>query len=158
MPLVSMKQMLQHALDEHYAVGHFNLNNLEFTQAILQAAEEERSPVILAVSPGYLSHLGGFARMKDIQKATGIPLVLHGGTGIPVPDIQTAISLGTAKINVNTENQMACTEAIRRALEDDPKLYDPRIYLGRAREAVRETVKRNMRAFGSSGKAECHKW
>jgi fructose/tagatose bisphosphate aldolase len=78
MPLVSMKQMLQHAL-----VGHFNLNNLEFTQAILQAAEEERSPVILAVSPGYLSHLGGFARMKDIQKATGIPLVLHGGTGFP---------------------------------------------------------------------------
>jgi hypothetical protein len=49
---------------------------------------------------------------------------------------------------------MACTEAIRRALEDDPKLYDPRIYLGRAREAVRETVKRNMRAFGSSGKAD----
>jgi fructose-bisphosphate aldolase, class II len=292
MPIVSMKHMLQHALEENYAVGHFNLNNLEFTQAILQAAEEEQSPVILAVSPGYLSHLGGFtlvvsmvkalleeyritvpvalhldhgssfeqclqaihagftsvmidashhplevnialtrkvveaahalgvsveaelgriggqeddvivdeanamyaipeecarlvretgvdclapalgsvhgpykgeprlgfARMEEIQKATGIPLVLHGGTGIPVHDIKRAISLGTAKINVNTENQLACTEAIRRALEDDPKLYDPRTYLGLAREAVRETVKRNMRAFGSSGKAECHKW
>jgi fructose-bisphosphate aldolase class II len=50
-----------------------------------------------------------FVCMEEIRKQTGLPLVLHGGTGIPEKDIQTALSLGTAKINVNTENQMACT-------------------------------------------------
>jgi fructose-bisphosphate aldolase class II len=288
MALVSLKEMLNKALEEKYAVGHFNLNNLEFTQAILQAAQEEQSPVILAVSPGYIAHLGGlklasamvralveeyritvpvalhldhgasfeqclqaiqagftsvmidashypleenirrtkqvvdaahalgvsveaelgriggqeddlivdeadamyaipeecarlvretgvdclapalgsvhgpykgepnlnFTRMEEVQKLTGIPLVLHGGTGIPIHDIQRAISLGTAKINVNTENQIACTQAIRLALEENKTMYDPRKYLGLAREAVKDTVKKKMREFGSSGKAE----
>ncbi|HZG60979.1 MAG TPA: class II fructose-1,6-bisphosphate aldolase [Anoxybacillus sp.] len=288
MPLVSMTKMLNHALEEKYAVGHFNLNNLEFTQAILQAAEEESSPVILAVSPGYIPHLGGFklvvsmvkalleeykitvpvalhldhgssyeqclqaiyagftsvmidasheplevniaqtkkvveaahalgvsveaelgriggqeddlivdeadamyaipeecerlvretgvdclapalgsvhgpykgeprlgfSRMEEIRKLTGVPLVLHGGTGIPSHDIKRAISLGTAKINVNTENQMAFTRAIRLSLEENSKQYDPRKYLGVAREAIKDTVKRKMREFGSSGKSE----
>jgi fructose-bisphosphate aldolase class II len=79
---------------------------------------------------------------------------LHGGTGIPTHDIKRAISLGTAKINVNTENQMACTEAIRLALEENPMQYDPRKYLGIAREAIKDTVKRKMREFGSSGESE----
>ncbi|SEN19787.1 class II fructose-1,6-bisphosphate aldolase [Lihuaxuella thermophila] len=287
MPLVSLKEMLNKALQEKYAVGHFNINNLEFTQAILQAAQEEHAPVILAVSPGYIGYLGGlklaasmvkalveeyqitvpvalhldhglsleqclqaiyagftsvmidashdpleiniaktkkvveaahalgvsveaelgriggqeddlivdetdafyaipeecgrlvretgvdclapalgsvhgpykgepklhFSRMEEIHKLTGVPLVLHGGTGIPTHDIQRAISLGTAKINVNTENQLACTTTIRRVLEEDGKLYDPRKYLGAAREAVKDTVKRKMREFGCSGKA-----
>ncbi|WP_025027211.1 class II fructose-1,6-bisphosphate aldolase [Caldalkalibacillus mannanilyticus] len=288
MNVVSMKEMLQKAMEGHYAVGHFNLNNLEFTQAILEAAEEERSPVILAVSPGYIKHLGGFglaaamvkallleyrisvpvalhldhgasfgqciqaisagftsvmidashdlleqniaqtkrvvevahalgvsveaelgriggqeddlvvdeadalyaipeecerlvqetgvdclapalgsvhgpyrgeprlgfAQMEQIHRITGIPLVLHGGTGIPLTDIQKAISLGTAKINVNTENQLACTKAIREVLSTDDQLYDPRKYLGAARVAIKETVKQKMREFGSSGKGE----
>lgn len=287
MPLVSLKEMLDQALTEKYAVGHFNLNNLEFTQAILQAAQEEQSPVICAVSPGYIAHLGGlkvasamvralvyeyritvpvalhldhgasfeqclqaiqagftsvmidashypldenirktkkvvdaahalgvsveaelgriggqeddlivdeadamyaipkecaklvretgvdclapalgsvhgpykgepnlnFTRMEEIQKLTGIPLVLHGGTGIPTHDIQRAISLGTAKINVNTENQMACTAAIRQELDLNKELYDPRKYLGAAREAIKDNVKGKMREFGSSGRA-----
>lgn len=288
MNLVSMKEMLQKAMEGHYAVGHFNLNNLEFTQAILEAAEEERSPVILAVSPGYIKHLGGFglaaamvkallleyrisvpvalhldhgasfeqciqaisagftsvmidashdpleqniaqtkrvvevahalgvsveaelgriggqeddlivdeadalyaipeecerlvqetgvdclapalgsvhgpyrgeprlgfAQMEQIHRITRIPLVLHGGTGIPLTDIQKAISLGTAKINVNTENQLACTKAIREVLSTDDQLYDPRKYLGAARVAIKQTVKQKMREFGSSGKGE----
>jgi fructose-bisphosphate aldolase class II len=279
--------MLNKALEEKYAVGHFNLNNLEFTQAILKAAEEEQSPVILAVSPGYIAHLGGlklasamvralvdeysitvpialhldhgssfeqclqaiqagftsvmidashypleenilrtkkvvdvahalgvsveaelgriggqeddlivdeadamyaipeecarlvretgvdclapalgsvhgpykgepnlsFTRMEEVQKLTGIPLVLHGGTGIPIHDIKRAISLGTAKINVNTENQMACTAAVRRELELNKEVYDPRKYLGPAREAIKDNVKEKMRQFGSSGRA-----
>lgn len=287
MPLVSMKQMLYQAWQEKYAVGHFNLNNLEFAQAILKAAEEEKSPVILAVSPGYISHLGGlklaaamvkalieeyrisvpvalhldhgssfelclqaiyagftsvmidtshyplevniaktkqvveaahalgvsveaelgriggqeddllvdeadamyaipeecerlvretgvdclapalgsvhgpykgeprlgFSRMEEIQRLTGIPLVLHGGTGIPIHHIKRAISLGTAKINVNTENQLAFTRAIRKSLEENKNQYDPRKYLGLAREAIMDTVKQKMREFGSSGKA-----
>ncbi len=287
MPLVSIKDMLIRALEGKYAVGHFNLNNLEFTQAILQAAQEEQSPVICAVSPGYIVHLGGlkvasamvralveeyritvpvalhldhgasfeqclqaiqagftsvmidashyeleenirktkkvveaahalgvsveaelgriggqeddlivdeadalhaipeecerlaretgidclapalgsvhgpykgepnlnFARMEQVQKLTGIPLVLHGGTGIPLEDIQRAISLGTAKINVNTENQMACSDAVRRELELKKDIYDPRKYLGVAREAIKDSVKGKMRQFGSSGRA-----
>ncbi len=287
MPLVSMTEMLNKAVDGKYAVGQFNLNNLEFTQAILQAAEEEQSPVILGVSEGAARYMGGFKlvvnmvtalmeeynvtvpvaihldhgssfencvkaikagftsvmidgshlpleenialtkkvvdvahavgvsveaelgriggqeddlsvddaeamyavpeecerlvketqvdclapalgsvhgpykgepklgfdRMEVIQKLTQVPLVLHGGTGIPLKDIQKAISLGTAKINVNTENQMASAKTVRQVLAENPSLYDPRKYLGPARESIKETVKNKMREFGSSHKA-----
>ncbi|WP_078593487.1 class II fructose-bisphosphate aldolase [Evansella clarkii] len=287
MPLVSMKEMLETAKAEGYAVGQFNLNNLEFTQAILQAAEEEQSPVILGVSEGAARYMGGFHtvvtivealmaeyettvpvaihldhgssfekcveamyagftsvmidgshfpleenialtqkvvdvahtlgvsveaelgriggqeddlivddaeaayaipsecdqlvretnvdcfapalgsvhgpykgepnlgfdRMEEVGKLTGIPLVLHGGTGIPTKDIQKAISLGTAKINVNTENQISSAKAVREALDANPDMYDPRKYLGPARDAIKETVKGKMREFGSSNKA-----
>lgn len=286
MPLVSMKEMLIKARDEGYAVGQFNVNNLEFAQAILQAAEEEKSPVILGVSEGagrymsgfktvvkmieglmedlnitvpvaiHLDHgssfekckeavdagftsvmidasskpfeenvritsqvveyahargvsveaelgivggqeddvvgegiiyadpqeckelvertgvdclapaLGsvhgpykgepklGFKEMEEIGQLTGVPLVLHGGTGIPLKDIQKAISLGTAKINVNTENQIAQAKRVREVLAEKPDLYDPRKYLGPGREAIKETVMQKMEEFGSVGKAE----
>lgn len=285
MPLVSMTEMLKKAKAEGYAVGQFNLNNLEFTQAILQAAEAEKSPVICGVSEGaarymsgfktvvkmveglmedlkvtvpvaiHLDHgssfekckeaidagftsvmidashhpfeenvettkkvveyahskgvsveaelgtvggqeddvvaegviyadvdecvelvkrtgidclapaLGsvhgpykgepnlGFKEMEEIGKATGMPLVLHGGTGIPTKDIQKSISLGTAKINVNTENQIASARVVREVLAAKPNEYDPRKYLGPARETIKETVIGKMREFGSSGKA-----
>ncbi|MFS0645502.1 class II fructose-1,6-bisphosphate aldolase [Siminovitchia sp. 179-K 8D1 HS] len=287
MPLVSMTEMLKKANKEKYAVGQFNLNNLEFTQAILQAAEEEKSPVILGVSEGAARYMGGFKlvvemvkalmeeygttvpvaihldhgssfekcakaihagftsvmidgshlpleeniavtkkvvelahmfgvsveaelgriggqeddlsvddaeasyaipsecdrlvretgvdcfapalgsvhgpykgepklgfdRMEEVMKLTGVPLVLHGGTGIPLKDIQKAISLGTAKINVNTENQMSSAKRVREVLKDNPEMYDPRKYLGPAREAIKDTVKGKMRDFGSSGRA-----
>ncbi|GLY08997.1 class II fructose-bisphosphate aldolase [Bacillus badius] len=288
MPLVSMTEMLNKAKEEKYAVGQFNLNNLEFTQAILQAAEEEKSPVILGVSEGAARYMGGFKfvvamvkalmeeykvtvpvaihldhgssfemcakaiqagftsvmidgshhpleenialtkkvvelahihgvsveaelgriggqeddlivedaeaayaipaecdqlvretgvdcfapalgsvhgpykgepklgfdRMEEVMNLTGVPLVLHGGTGIPTKDIQRAISLGTAKINVNTENQIASAKTVREVLAEKPDLYDPRKYLGPARETIKETVKGKMREFGSSGKAQ----
>lgn len=83
----------------------------------------------------------GFDQMGEIQKLTGVPL----------SEIQRAISLGTAKINVNTENQQAFTQAIRSFLQDNPEQYDPRKYLGLARVAIKETVQRKMREFGSSG-------
>jgi fructose-bisphosphate aldolase class II len=285
MPLVSMKEMLIKAKAEGYAVGQFNLNNLEFTQAILQAAQAENSPVILGVSEGaarymsgfktvvkmveglmedlkvtvpvaiHLDHgssfekckeaidagftsvmidashhpfeenieitskvvdyahskgvsveaelgtvggqeddviaegviyadpkeceelvkrtgidflapaLGsvhgpykgepnlGFAEMEEIGKITGLPLVLHGGTGIPLKDIQKSVSLGTAKINVNTENQIASAKAVRESLAAKPEEYDPRKYLGPARDAIKATVIGKIREFGSSGKA-----
>lgn len=285
MPLVSMTEMLKKANAEGYAVGQFNLNNLEFTQAILQAAEAEKSPVILGVSEGAARYMGGFttvvkmveglmhdykitvpvaihldhgssfdkckeaidagftsvmidashdpfeqnvettskvveyahakgvsveaelgtvggqeddvvadgviyanpqecaelvkrtgidclapalgsvhgpykgepnlgfAEMEEIQKMTGVPLVLHGGTGIPTKDIQRSISLGTAKINVNTENQIASAKVVRQVLADKPNEYDPRKYLGPARDAIKETVIGKMREFGSAGKA-----
>ncbi|PVE71692.1 class II fructose-bisphosphate aldolase [Priestia megaterium] len=285
MPLVSMKEMLITAKEQGYAVGQFNLNNLEFTQAILQAAKEENSPVILGVSEGAARYMGGFktvvamvealiedydvqvpvaihldhgssfescakaihagftsvmidashhpfeeniaitskvvelahfhgvsveaelgtvggqeddiiaegviyadaneceelvnrtgidclapalgsvhgpykgepnlgfAEMKEIGDRTGLPLVLHGGTGIPTKDIQKSVSLGTAKINVNTENQIASAKAVREVLAAQPEQYDPRKYLGPAREAIKETVQGKMREFGSSNKA-----
>ena len=95
----------------------------------------------------------GFAEMEQIGKETGMPLVLHGGTGIPDEQIQRSISLGTAKINVNTENQISATKAIREVLNNDQKVYDPRKYLAPAREAIKETVIEKMRVFGSSQKA-----
>jgi len=284
MPLVSMKEMLIKAKDGHYAVGQFNINNLEFTQAILLAAQEENSPVILGVSEGAGKYIGGFKtvvkmveglmedykitvpvaihldhgssfdkckeaidagftsvmidashhpfdenveitskvveyahskgvsveaelgtvggqeddvvggiiyadpkecqelvqrtgidtlapalgsvhgpykgepnlgfkEMEEIGSATGLPLVLHGGTGIPTKDIQKAISLGTAKINVNTENQIASAKRVREVLAADTEMYDPRKYLGPARDAIKETVIGKIREFGSSSKA-----
>ena len=284
MALVSMKEMLIKARDEKYAVGQFNINNLEWTQAILLAAQEENSPVILGVSEGAGKYMGGFvavvhmvkgliasynitvpvaihldhgssfenckaaidagftsvmidashhpfeenveitkqvveyahahgvsveaelgtvggeedgvtggiiyadpaeckalvqatnidclapalgsvhgpykgepklgfAEMEQIGKETEMPLVLHGGTGIPDEQIQRSISLGTAKINVNTENQIAATRVVREILNNDQKVYDPRKFLGPAREAIKETVIGKMRVFGSSQKA-----
>lgn len=67
--------------------------------------------------------------MKEIGDRTGLPLVLHGGTGIPTKDIQKSVSLGTAKINVNTENQIASAKAVREVLAAQPEQYDPRKYL-----------------------------
>ncbi|MFK9091577.1 class II fructose-bisphosphate aldolase [Bacillus salipaludis] len=285
MPLVSMKDMLNKAKAEGYAVGQFNINNLEFTQAILQAAQEENSPVILGVSEGAGRYIGGFktvvkmveglledykitvpvaihldhgssfdkckeaidagftsvmidashhpfeenieitskvveyahskgvsveaelgtvggqeddvvaegviyadpkeceelvkrtgidclapalgsvhgpykgepklgfVEMEEIGKITGMPLVLHGGTGIPTKDIQKSVSLGTAKINVNTENQIASARVVREVLAAKPNEYDPRKYLGPARDAIKATVIGKMREFGSSSRA-----
>lgn len=285
MPLESMTEMLQKAKEGHYAVGQFNINNLEYTQAILQAAEEEKAPVILGVSEGAARYMGGFKlvtamvkalmeeykitvpvaihldhgssfescakaihagftsvmidashhpfeenieitskvvelahfhgvsveaelgtvggqeddvvadgiiyadpkecvelvnrtqidalapalgsvhgpykgepklgfkEMEEIGKLTGRPLVLHGGTGIPTKDIQKAISLGTAKINVNTENQITSTKTVREVLAANPEMYDPRKYLGPARETIKQTVIGKIREFGSSNKA-----
>ncbi|WP_347548382.1 class II fructose-1,6-bisphosphate aldolase [Pseudalkalibacillus hwajinpoensis] len=287
MPLVSMKEMLDKGKAEGYAVGQFNLNNLEFTQAILQAAQEEKSPVILGVSEGAARYMGGFKtvvklvealmeeykvtvpvaihldhgssfekcmqainagftsvmidgshfpldenialtskvveaahavgvsveaelgriggqeddlivddaeaayaipeecerlinetgvdcfapalgsvhgpykgepnlgfdRMETISKMTGVPLVLHGGTGIPTNDVKKAITFGHAKINVNTESQLSSARAVRSVLEEKPDLYDPRKYMGPARDAIKETVIGKMREFGSSNKA-----
>lgn len=285
MPLVSMKEMLSKALEGKYAVGQFNINNLEWTQAILAAAEEEKSPVILGVSEGAARHMSGFKtivmmvkglmedmkitvpvaihldhgssfekckecidagftsvmidashhpfeenvaitskvveyaharnisveaelgtvggqeddvvadgviyadpkecaelvkrtgidtmapalgsvhgpykgepnlgfkEMEEVRDATGVPLVLHGGTGIPEKDIKKAISLGTSKINVNTENQIVFTQVVRDVLGKDKEVYDPRKYMGPGREAIKATVVGKIREFGSNGKA-----
>ena len=91
--------------------------------------------------------------MKEISELVDVPLVLHGGTGIPTKDIQHAISLGTAKINVNTENQIEQTKVIREYLDENPEDYDPRSYMGPGREAIKSAAIEKMREFGSSGQA-----
>ena len=287
--LVSAKEMLNKAKAGHYAVGQFNINNLEWTKSILLAAEETRSPVILGVSEGagkymtgyktvvgmvngmleelnisvpvalHLDHgtyegcykcieagfssimfdgshypieeniektkelvkvakgkgmsieaevgsIGGeedgvigrgecadpkecksvadlgvtmlaagignihgkypenweglsFETLDAIQQLTGdMPLVLHGGTGIPDDMIKKAISLGVAKINVNTECQIAFAEATRKYIEDGKDLegkgFDPRKLLAPGAEAIKDMVITKIKLFGSEGKAD----
>ena len=286
--LVSATEMLNKAKAGHYAVGQFNINNLEWTKAILQTAQELNSPVILGVSEGagkymtgyktvvgmvngmleelnitvpvalHLDHgsydgcykcleagfssimfdgshypidenvekttelvkaahekgvsieaevgaIGGeedgvigmgecadpneckriadlgvdflaagignihgkytanwkglsFETLDAIQQLTGdLPLVLHGGTGIPADMIKKAIALGVAKINVNTECQLAFAAATRKYIEEGKdeqgKGYDPRKLLAPGFEAIKATVKEKMELFGSVDKA-----
>ena len=287
--LVPAKEMLDKARAGKYAVGHFNINNLEWTKAILQTAQELKSPVILGVSEGagkymtgyktivgmvngmleelnitvpvalHLDHgsyegclkcieagfssvmfdgshypiaenvektselvkichekgmsieaevgaIGGeedgvigmgecadpneckaiadlgvdflaagignihgkypanwpglsFETLAAVNEKVGeLPLVLHGGTGIPADQIKKAISLGVSKINVNTECQIAFAEATRKYIEEGKDLqgkgFDPRKLLAPGTEAIKATVKEKMELFGSVGKAE----
>lgn len=287
--LVSAKEMLTKAKEGHYGVGQFNINNLEWTKAVLQMANEQRSPVILGVSEGagkymcgyktvtsmvnsmldelnisvpvalHLDHgsyegakaciaagfssimfdgshlpfdeniaktkelveicrgkglsleaevgaIGGeedgvvgtgefadpdeckkiadlgvtmlaagignihgqypenwqglnFEILSAIQSKTGeMPLVLHGGTGIPDAMIKEAIGLGVAKINVNTECQLVFAEATRKYIEAGKDLagkgFDPRKLLADGTQAIKDIVKIKMEMFGSIGKAD----
>ena len=288
MPLVNAKEMLTKAKAGHYAVGQFNINNLEWTKSILLTAQELNSPGILGVSEGagkymcgyktvvgmvngmleelnitvpvalHLDHgsyegakkcieagfssimfdgshypieeniektkelvatcnklglsleaevgaIGGeedgvvgmgecadpkeckmvadlgvtmlaagignihgkypanwkglsFETLDAIQQLTGeMPLVLHGGTGIPADMIKKAISLGVSKINVNTECQLAFAAATRKYIEEGKDLegkgFDPRKLLAPGAEAIKATVKEKMELFGSVNKA-----
>ncbi len=284
MPLVSMKEMLIKAKEEKYAVGQFNINNVEWAAAILDKAQELNSPVILgvtksaskymggwntvvglvrgliidhnitipvalhvdhgdsfetckqAIDAGFtsvmidasshpleenirivkevvnyaslrgvsveaeLGHVGGqednvvaetmyavpeecvkmvkesgidciapalgsvhgpykgepklgFKEMEIIGKTCGVPLVLHGGSGIPEDQIKRAISLGTAKINVNTESQQAWTKIVREILKNDEKVYDPRKIIGPGKKGIAEVVEVKSKMFGSINKA-----
>ena len=287
--LVTAEEMLKKAKAGKYAVGQFNINNLEWTKAILATAQELQSPVILGVSEGAGKYMTGFgtvaamvkamieemnitvpvalhldhgtyegcykcieagfssimfdgshypieeniAKTKElvavvkehgmsleaevgsiggeedgvvgkgecadpqeckmiadlginflaagignihgkypenweglsfetldaIQQLTGdMPLVLHGGTGIPEDMIKKAISLGVAKINVNTECQLAFADATRKYIEAGKDLegkgFDPRKLLKPGADAIMATVKEKMELFGSVGKAE----
>ena len=100
-----------------------------------------------------------FETLDAIQQKTGaMPLVLHGGTGIPEDMIKKAISLGVAKINVNTECQLSFAAATRKYIEagkdQEGKGFDPRKLLAPGAEAIKATVKEKMELFGSVGKAE----
>jgi fructose-bisphosphate aldolase class II len=115
-----------------------------------------------------------FERLNAISKRLDLPLVLHGASnvpvwiiekatkygaqlegakGIPEQHIQRAISLGIAKINIDTDLRLAFTATVREVLANSPKEFDPRKILGPARDAVKEVVKNKIRLFGSSGKA-----
>ncbi|MCJ7767784.1 class II fructose-1,6-bisphosphate aldolase [Candidatus Bathyarchaeota archaeon] len=115
-----------------------------------------------------------FERLKIISKKVDVPLVLHGASsvpkwiiekaakygaqlegarGIPEDHIQKAISLGIAKINIDTDLRLAFTAAVREVLTNSPKEFDPRKILGPAKDAMKQVAKRKMQLFGSSGKA-----
>jgi fructose-bisphosphate aldolase class II len=95
----------------------------------------------------------GFTQMDEINKKVGIPLVLHGGSGIPDFQIKMAIDRGTAKINVNTENQQEWTKIVREVLAKDKDVYDPRKIIGPGMQGIRNVVKAKNTVFGSLGKA-----
>ena len=99
-----------------------------------------------------------FEVLENVKKEVGdMPLVLHGGTGIPADMIKKAISLGVAKINVNTECQLSFAAATREYIEAGKDLqgkgFDPRKLLAPGAEAIKATVKEKMELFGSVGKA-----
>ena len=284
MCLVSMKEMLIKAREGHYAVGQFNINNLEWTEAILDEVQALNAPVILGVSEGAAKYMGGWLVVSAMVKAyiksknitvpvalhvdhgssfevvkaaidagfssvmidashfpfeenieitkkvveyahakgvsveaelgrvggqedhvvaetmyadpeecrilvekTGIdclapalgsvhgpyhgepklgfdemayindllkmPLVLHGGSGIPDEQLRKAIDRGTAKINVNTESQQAWTAIVREVLEKDKNVYDPRKIIGPGKEGIKNVVRAKCEVFGCINKA-----
>ncbi|AXI11211.1 class II fructose-1,6-bisphosphate aldolase [Oceanobacillus sp. 143] len=95
----------------------------------------------------------GFAEMEEISELIGIPLVLHGGSGIPEHQIKKSIELGHAKINVNTECNQVWAKTVREILTNDQELYNPQSILVPGMEAITEVVKEKMRLFGSSNQA-----
>ena len=90
-----------------------------------------------------------FERMKIINEALPIPLVLHGGSGIPDDKIRKAIESGTSKINVNTELQISWTQGVREKLNNDSEVYDPRKVIGAGEEAMKKTIKDKIELFGT---------
>jgi ketose-bisphosphate aldolase len=95
-----------------------------------------------------------FERLGEILKLTDCPLVLHGGTGIPIEDIQRCVSMGLAKVNVGTELKAIFTRTVRRMCAELPESQvDPRKYMQPVKDAVAEAVREKLAAFGSAGKA-----
>ena len=88
-----------------------------------------------------------FDRMKLINETLPIPLVLHGGSGIPDEKIEKAIESGTSKINVNTELQIAWTNAVREKLNEDSEVYDPRKVIGAGEEAIKKKIDEKIELF-----------
>jgi fructose-bisphosphate aldolase class II len=110
MPLVSMKEMLIKAKAEGYAVGQFNLNNLEFTQAILQAAEAEKSPVILGVSEGAARYMGGFKTVVKMVEGLledykiTVPVAIHLDHGSSFEKCKEAIDAGFTSVMIDASH------------------------------------------------------
>ena len=94
-----------------------------------------------------------FIRMEKIHKLVNIPLVLHGGSGIPDDLIQKAISCGICKININTELQIAWSQGIRQFLQVNQKVYDPRKIIKAGEKAMKEMIKEKVILFGSNDRA-----
>lgn len=110
MPLVSMTEMLEKAKAGKYAVGQFNINNLEYTQAILQAAEEEKSPVILGVSEGAARYMGGFKLVTAMVKALmeeykiTVPVAIHLDHGSSFESCARAIHAGFTSVMIDASH------------------------------------------------------
>lgn len=94
----------------------------------------------------------GFEEMDQIRKETGVPLVLHGASGIPETQIQRAIDLGHAKINVNTEFNLAWVKGLKETIDEDDMVYEPKIVQERSKRYMQELAKQKMTEFRSVGR------
>ncbi|WP_054693518.1 class II fructose-1,6-bisphosphate aldolase [Syntrophomonas palmitatica] len=94
-----------------------------------------------------------FARLETIRSLTGLPIVLHGSSGVPDEAVSRAISLGVRKVNIDTNIREAFVWAMRKAMQDKPEEIDPRKILGPGREAAVELIREKIKLFGSSGQA-----
>jgi fructose-1,6-bisphosphate aldolase class II len=127
----------------------------ECVRLVKEAGVDALAPALGSVHGPYQGEpVLGFVEMEAIGKATDMPLVLHGGTGIPDEKIQKAISCGTCKINVNTECQLAFNKILREFLADEKnaKVYDPRKLLTPATKGIQAAVTEKMNVFGSVNK------
>ena len=94
-----------------------------------------------------------FEKMEQIKTATNLPLVLHGGTGIPDELIKKAIKHGVCKININTELQDVWNKSVRRFIEENPDVYDPRKIISAGEKNMKEAIKNKIILLGSQNKA-----
>lgn len=94
-----------------------------------------------------------FERLRVINDLLGIPLVLHGSSGVPHQDIREAVALGVTKVNIDTDVRAAFVEGVKTVLQESPGEIDPRKVLGPARENMEQKIREKIRVFGSSGKA-----
>lgn len=92
-------------------------------------------------------------RLSEIREVVSVPLVLHGTSGVPDEDVKDCIARGICKVNYATDLRMAYTNGIRKALSENPNMFDPKIYGALGREKVKERVKDRIRVVGSAGKA-----
>ena len=94
-----------------------------------------------------------FDKMLEIKEKTNKPLVLHGGTGIPNDVLKKAIENGITKVNINTELQIVWTQAVRKYLDENKEVYNPRKIISAGEKAIKEVVKEKIMLFGSNNKA-----
>ena len=128
----------------------------ECVRLVQEANVDALAPALGSVHGPYQGEpVLGFTEMEAIGKATNMPLVLHGGTGIPDEKIKKAIACGTCKINVNTECQLAFNKLLREFLNDEKNanVYDPRKLLGPATKGIASAVTEKMHVFGSINKS-----
>ena len=143
-------------------VGHIGGTEDNITSDIFYATLEECKKIydetgIDSLAPALGSVHGfykgepnlNFERMDLINKELPIPLVLHGGSGIPDDKIKKAISCGISKINVNTELQVSWSKAVREFLNNDEKAYDPRKVIGSGEKAMKDTIEAKVKLFGT---------
>ncbi|MFA4133790.1 MULTISPECIES: ketose-bisphosphate aldolase [unclassified Brevibacillus] len=95
-----------------------------------------------------------FARIEEIARRVSVPLVLHGGSGIPEEQVKRAVQLGMAKMNVATELRIAFSQAIKGVFDNNPQENDPRTYMKQAKQAVKEVALAKMEMCGCIGKAK----
>ena len=95
-----------------------------------------------------------FQRLSDISKAVNKPIVLHGGSGVPDDQVKKAITLGVAKVNVDTELRQSFTKGILEVLTKNPEEYQLAASLGNGRKVMKEKVIEKIRIFGSNNKAD----